>query len=141
MIEDCGDDDVEDTPFTRGWSICPGPGQSKNCSDSIHENFENYMDYSYCSKMFTEGQKLRMRAALASSLGERNSLYSAQNLAATGVDGETDQHCAPVADFYCFTNAAAGSNNGTPQGTRYYCIGDQTRFFDHSRNGHVTSWR
>ena len=141
MIEDCGDDDVEDTPFTRGWNICPSPSQSKNCSDSIFENFENYMEYSYCSKMFSEGQKLRMRAALSSSLGERNVLYTAENLAVTGVDGVTDQLCSPVADFYCFTDAVSGGALTTPQGTRYYCIGDQTRFFDNSRFGQVTSWQ
>lgn len=141
MVEECGDDDVEDTPFTRGWNLCPSVAQSKNCNDTIAENFENYMEYSFCSKMFTEGQKLRMRAALASSLGERNALYTPQNLAATGVDGVTDRRCAPVADFYCFTDAATGANTTTPQGTRYYCIGDQTRFFDNSRNGQVTSWQ
>jgi hypothetical protein len=141
MIEDCGDDDVDDTPFTRGWNICPSVAQSKNCNDTIAENFENYMEYSYCSKMFTEGQKLRMRAALASGLGQRNSLYTAENLAATGVNGVTDQHCAPIADLYCFTDAVTGSNTTTPQGTHYYCIGDQVRFFDNSRNAMATSWQ
>lgn len=140
MAADCGDDGVEDTPLTRGWNICPSASASRNCNDTIYENFENYMEYSYCSKMFTQGQNLRMRAALASSLGERSSLITPQNMAATGVDGATAMLCAPVADFYCFNDAASGSNV-TPQGTRYYCIGDQVRFFDNSRQGTVTSWQ
>lgn len=141
MVEDCGDDGVDDTPFTRGWNLfCPSPDASRNCSDTIYENFENYMEYSYCSKMFTQGQDLRMRAALASGLGERNALYTEQNLAAAGVDGITDRHCPPVADFYCFTDAASGSDP-TPQGTLYYCIGDQVRFFDNSSLSAATSWQ
>ncbi len=140
MVEDCGDDGVEDTPLTRGWKICPSPTSSRNCSDTIYENFENYMEYSYCSKMFTEGQDLRMRAALASSFGERSSLWTAENLAATGTDGITDQHCPPIADFYCFTDAVTGSDS-TPQGTMFYCMDDVVKFFDDSRNGTVTSWQ
>ena len=34
----------------------------------VVDNIENYLEYSYCSKMFTPGQKSRMRAALVSSV-------------------------------------------------------------------------
>ena len=45
---------------------------SNTCSNKVDgywttdvvDNIENYLEYSYCSKMFTPGQKSRMRAAL-----------------------------------------------------------------------------
>ncbi len=63
------------------------------------ENTQNYMDYSYCSVMFTKGQKARMRAAIESSTAERNKLWSASNLVATGTD-QTYAVCKPLPDFY-----------------------------------------
>lgn len=79
----CGSDNVSDTPTTRGVTAC-----------NLNENFcgpranvENYMDYSYCSKMFTGGQVTRMRNALTSSTGGRNNLWTNGNLVATGADG------------------------------------------------------
>jgi PKD repeat protein len=79
----CGDDEVDDTPFTKGWLYsCPfGPSI---CQPGVVENVENYMEYSYCSKMFTLGQKARMIAALKSSVGGRNNLWTATNLNNTG---------------------------------------------------------
>lgn len=62
------------------------------------ENTENYMDYSYCSKMYTIGQKDRLRAALESSVSFRSNLWSATNLAATGV--LTPSPCVPYPDFF-----------------------------------------
>jgi hypothetical protein len=81
--ENCDDDDsVSDTPNTVGWTSCNVLGAS---CDSPLDNVENYMEYSYCSKMFTEGQKTRMHAALNSSTSQRNNLWSASNLTATGL--------------------------------------------------------
>ena len=75
------DDDVTDTPNTIGWQACNVNGIS--CGDL--DNVENYMEYSGCRKMFTDGQKARMHAALNSSVGGRNNLWSPANLTATGV--------------------------------------------------------
>lgn len=79
----CGTDDVSDTPQTRGVTSC-----------NLNENFcgpranvENYMDYSYCSKMFSQGQVDRMRAAATGSTGGRNNLWTTSNLNATGANG------------------------------------------------------
>ncbi|MCB9189500.1 MAG: T9SS type A sorting domain-containing protein [Flavobacteriales bacterium] len=78
----CGSDDgVSDTPNTIGVTACI-LGES-TCGPLA--NVENYMDYSYCSKMFTEGQVDRMRTALASSTGGRNNLTTNSNLISTGV--------------------------------------------------------
>lgn len=51
----CGDDNVSDTPETKGWTSCTLNGSV--CNPPIVENVQNYMEYSYCDVMFTEGQK------------------------------------------------------------------------------------
>ncbi len=76
------DDNVTDTPNTIGWTTCSLTGSS--CGNTV-DNVQNYMEYSYCSRMFTEGQRTRMRAALTSSIAQRSSLITASNLLATGV--------------------------------------------------------
>lgn len=82
----CGNDNVSDTPQTKGWDHCPTPATAKICNSSIVENYENYMEYSYCpNHMFTKGQATRMIAAINSSTGLRSSLWAASNLTATGV--------------------------------------------------------
>ena len=75
----CGDDGVSDTPITKGYTSC-NLSNSKICDAAIIENIENYMDYSYCNKMFTEGQKTKMRVALNSSTGGRNNIWTSSNL-------------------------------------------------------------
>lgn len=62
------------------------------------ENTQNYMEYSYCSKMFTNGQRDRMEAALNSPVSGRNNLWTAANLIATGIT--TPPACVPFPDFY-----------------------------------------
>lgn len=63
----------------------------------IVENIQNYMEYSYCTNMWTKGQRDRMRVAIENSLADRNNLWSAANLAATGVTTPLD--CKPQPDF------------------------------------------
>ena len=65
----------------------------------IIENVENFMEYSYCSKMFTGDQSERMKAALDFSASARDNLWINANLAATGTDG-AGPVCAPKPDFY-----------------------------------------
>lgn len=88
-------DRVSDTPPVKwdgGTRWCPktGPGSEtenhKSCDKVTIVNYENYMDYSDCERMFTEGQKLRMLAALNSAEGFRDNLWTPANLARTGVD-------------------------------------------------------
>lgn len=78
----CGvDDEVADTPN------CIGDKEVCNLDDKYcgpRANVENYMEYSYCSKMFTQGQVDRMRAAIISSVGGRNNVWTTQNLTQVG---------------------------------------------------------
>jgi PKD repeat protein len=98
------------------------------------ENVENYMEYSYCSKQFTEGQAARWRAAAASDVGDRRSLWQASNLIATGTNDGYVPTCPPTADFY-----AALSANAVPYPATA-CAGASVTFRDNSSGGAATEW-
>ncbi|MBK8947995.1 MAG: choice-of-anchor J domain-containing protein [Flavobacteriales bacterium] len=120
IASNCNEDDnVGDTPNTEGWTSCTLSGAT--CSSTL-DNVENYMEYSYCSKMFTEGQKTRMLAALNSGTAQRNQLWQPSNLAATGTTG-TDVLCAAA-----FTSDL-----------REVCSGGTVQFTDMSYHG-ATTW-
>ena len=75
------DDGVFDTPNTIGWRSCNPSGVTCGSLDNV----QNYMDYSYCSLMFTAGQASRMRASLHSRTAQRNELVSLANNKKAGV--------------------------------------------------------
>ena len=79
-------DMVADTPPVDfyGSSTHPCPDPSIICSGYGAVNNENFMDYSKCYSMFTEGQKVRMITSLNSTSGYRNNLWSINNLTITG---------------------------------------------------------
>lgn len=112
------DDNVTDTPNTIGYTSCSLSGAS--CGSAI-DNVQNYMEYSYCSRMFTQGQRTRMRTALQSSTAQRNQLITQSNLVATGV-------IDPPLCIAAFTSS---------QFT--ICAGDTLSFFDESYHN-VSSW-
>jgi len=112
------DDNVNDTPNTIGYTTCNLNGAS--CGSAI-DNVQNYMEYSYCSRMFTQGQRTRMRTALQSNTAQRNQLWTQANLEETGV--LNPPLC--LADF--------SSSQFT------VCAGDTMTFFDASYHN-VTEW-
>lgn len=77
------DDGVSDTPNTIGVTSC----NQNEASCGPLANVENYMDYSYCSKMFTPGQVTRMRNAITSNVANRDNLITTSNLTAVGATG------------------------------------------------------
>ena len=113
--KDCGDDEVDDTPPTRGHpsgcdlydtACATGYGKYIDTNEyylrtgiKLHNvpggnvfinypdtvNTQNIMDYSNCAMMFTKGQVGRGRAALYSNVGNRNNLWSTKNLVLTGI--------------------------------------------------------
>lgn len=119
LPENCQQDDgVLDTPNTIGWTTCNLNGESCGSLDNV----ENFMEYAYCMKMFTNGQKNRLRAAMNSNIAQRKNLFTPANLEATGV---LDEETICKADFYAV-------------GERVICVGGEVEFKDLSYNG-VTS--
>lgn len=123
------DDAVDDTPRCIGVTSCNL--NSNTCSNDaidgywtsdVIDNVENYMEYSYCNKMFTTGQKNRMRSALMSSVGGRNNIWTSSNLTATGLN-TTPSLCAVAIRVE----------------RDIVCGGDNVQFFDESYNN-ITSW-
>ena len=127
------DDGVDDTPVTIGVTGCYVT--SNSCDDlntvngvtsswtyNVVDNVENYMDYSYCSKMYTPGQKSKMRTALQSSIGGRNNLWTTNNLNFTGTNGN------PTICKADFTSDKT-----------IICAGDSVYFNDNTYNA-ATGW-
>ncbi|MBK8497960.1 MAG: T9SS type A sorting domain-containing protein [Flavobacteriales bacterium] len=147
MQEVCGDDGVDDTPLTRGWNCCPGStcgsiaptaNDANDCDSTILENFQNYMEYSYCSRMFTDGQRERARSALNSPTYQRNLLWTSYNLESTGTAEGFQQLCPPEADFY----AQVGTSPAQPAipFPPMSCDNTTVRFYDNSARADVESW-
>jgi PKD repeat protein len=120
-------DQVQDTPTCIGVSSCAL--NSNTCSNDnaywgfdIRDNVENYMDYSYCSKMFTQGQRTRMRTALQATNTGRANLWTTANLNAVGANGVL---------YLCKADFSADKTT--------ICTGDEIAFSDDSYNA-VTSW-
>lgn len=120
----CGTDNVSDTPTTKGWTSC-NLTTNDVCNNNVEENVQNFLDYSYCYRMFTIGQRTRMHNALNSASGQRSSLVSNASAIATGINNP--QPCAPIADFM-------------PNDVQYICAGSSVTFTDVSYNGQSTSY-
>ncbi|MBZ0206339.1 MAG: PKD domain-containing protein [Flavobacteriales bacterium] len=91
----------------------------------VIENTQNYLEYSNCGKMFTNGQSERMRATLNSDVSGRNNLWQEQNHMFTGTAGH-EATCAPEADFYTMD--------------QFVCTGIPIQFKDNSKRATPTSW-
>lgn len=113
------DDGVDDTPLTLGWTSCPVNGESCGSADNI----QNYMEYSYCSRMYTQGQADEMVYWATSSTADRNELWTDANREATGTLSDVAILCA-----------AAFSPAET-----VVCVGDVVQFEDLSYHTPI-SW-
>ncbi|MBI4945144.1 MAG: T9SS type A sorting domain-containing protein [Bacteroidetes bacterium] len=125
----CGDDQVTDTPTQNiHQSVCPTfPSVDAACGNAPNGGmFSDYMDYTNgnCMNMFSIGQSARMNATLTSPISGRNNLWTASNLAATGVNN-TPQLC--TADFSV--------------DQKVVCLGTAVTFTDLSWNAAPTSWQ
>ena len=112
------DDGIPDTPETIGWTSCTLDGESCGSLDNV----QNYMEYSYCSRMFTTDQKERMRQAAESNTAFRNDLWQQSNLEATGVLEES---------ILCAAEFRADQ--------QIVCQGTEIQFFDESFHG-IQEW-
>ncbi|BDD03036.1 CUB domain-containing protein [Aureibacter tunicatorum] len=109
-----GDDLVADTPNTIGNSGC----NPNNVSCGSLDNTQNYMDYGYCTVMFTQGQVDRMMDALTSSVGGRNNLHADNNLVQTGITDyevqaqiSSEVHTIPVGHSIDFIDRSTSENS------------------------------
>lgn len=116
------DDFVFDTPNCIG-GVCNLNAIACNGIDTA--NVQNLMDYCQ-AQMFTQGQVVRMHAALNSAISNRNNLWTQANLQLTGTnDGYIPVLCPPVADF---------SNK-----TIRLCEGQNVTFYNASYGGDFTT--
>ena len=145
----CGQDDgIGDTPNCIGMTTCNLAMNS--CNDTLTlnsywgnydpvDNAQNYMDYSYCSVMFTKGQASFMSNVLDQETSGRNNLYDSTNLVATGTSTLTPVTCTPIADFYMDANAG-GTNSGPNANVMSACVNDPIAFKDASWKAGITQW-
>ncbi len=136
----CGDDEVDDTPPTKGhlFSGCTYSLPSSNsnsiydtaCAENYYKiyldihgndslvnypdtaNTQNIMDFTFCDRMFTKGQVERMHASLNSSIANRNNLWSISNLRSTGIIN-TDDSFMVAPDMLPIAEFSVGNTQGT----------------------------
>ena len=111
------DDDVDDTPNCLGSPsncntsrlTCSGDPDPFYSLDSmvlwsgseIIDNEQNYMDYGWCNaENFTQGQKARAHSALNNVAGGRNYIWTANNIASTGISSSFICEPVPIPDFH-----------------------------------------
>lgn len=144
----CGNDLVDDTPPTMGHlptGCTAATLYDVTCATNYYvtlpdgtiidypdtTNAQNIMDYSYCYRMFTKGQVVRMRQSLTSSVAGRNNLFSPANLAATGaLDPRPD--IPPTAEFIV-ERPGGGNERGY-----FLCAGDHAQFVFRNRSWNDT---
>lgn len=119
----CGDDFIPDTPITRGSNLVCNLNLQQ-CTPGIIENVQNFMDYSYCSRMFTIDQASAMRNILQGESGNRNILITESTRVATGINVTDVPICPPIADFR--------------SDLKVVCVGESIQFNDQSYNAEVT---
>jgi PKD repeat protein len=133
----CGDDQVNDTPETKGSPTGVCVLSANTCDDSdqgsagywtfnVIDNVQNYMDYSYCSLMFSRDQVELMRNNLNEITGFRNNLWTDSNLVLTGANLTVAPLCVPIPDFSVNENMV--------------CIGDAVTFQNASYNATVDQY-
>jgi len=112
----CGDDNIGDTPITKGEFGGCATSTVNSCAQSNPaltglNNVQNIMNYSDCPRNFTTGQTTNMRNTLAATVNGRNNLYTPSTLAFTDVNGSG--LCNPVTEFYssnCSYTVCKGSS-------------------------------
>ncbi len=118
----CGDDGIPDTPVTRGSTTCNLA--LAQCTQGVVENVQNFMDYSFCSRMFTKDQATAMRNILQDISGNRDQLLTTETQNRTGINMPSVPLCPPKAYFY--------------PSKKMVCVGESISLFDRSFNGAVT---
>jgi len=119
-------DGVFDTPKVAAENYgCPiGVNSCTNESPDLPDMVENYMDYadSDCMNMFTQGQKIVMKAAIA-NFSLRGDVAAASSAITSGITGTL---CTPQAHFI--------------SDKRQICSGESVQFFERAYAGNTTTY-
>jgi hypothetical protein len=139
----CGDDQVQDTPPTKGHIgggctaanlydvTCSVGYQANGINYPDTNNSQNIMDYAYCEKMFTKGQVARMRAALTANTASRNNLYTPNNLSLTGA-------LTPMPDLYPIPDFSVEKAMFASDRSYFLCANSATKFIFTNRSWNDT---
>lgn len=143
----CGDDQVADTPPTKGHlpsGCAPAAIYDTTCATGYvvtsgsgiinypdTTNAQNIMDYTYCHRMFTKGQVTRMRAALTSNVAGRNNLYTASNLSSTG-------SLSPMLDLPPVAAYSMEKSAFASERSYFLCANSSTKFVFRNRSWNDT---
>jgi hypothetical protein len=93
----CGDDGINDTPITKGHLSCINLWDT-TCVSGVVENVQNFMEFSFCTKMFTQGQVDRMTTiSFVDNYASRLDITLPTAHHQAGIDTTWD--CPPNADF------------------------------------------
>lgn len=138
-------DGINDTPVSKGNTSCtPNINSCDDTSDAAsfaywgfdpRDNIENFMEFSFCTFMFTNGQVQLMRNVAESPLYGRDQLWTPANLTATGTAGATPpvSMAAPNSNFSSWINNTYWS----PFTYGMICTGDNIQFT--TQNGLIPS--
>jgi hypothetical protein len=153
----CGDDNVDDTPPTKGHATTGCTAASiydTTCSRNYFKiytddlgnielvnypdtnNSQNIMDYTYCDKMFTKGQARRMHITLNSNIAGRNNLWDTMNLVATGAIAPIPD-LKPIPDFT--VTHITGAGNYLAKNANFTFPGRDVRFTNYTTNDTLTA--
>ncbi len=130
-------DGIFDTPISKGNTSCNLNANSCDDTDDAasfaywgfdpRDNIENFMESSYCQRMFTIGQVELMRSVIESPLYGRDQLWTTTNLIATGTGPSPTppvSETAPHSNFSVWSNV----NLGIPYTHGMICAGESIQF-------------
>lgn len=140
-------DGIYDTPITTGQGYCDTT--LNTCDDTNdagsfsywgfdpRDNVENFMSFSFCTKMFTNGQVELMRNVAESPLYGRDQLWTNANLIATGTGPGLTPPVSSAAPNSNFSINSYPMQNIPPNTYGMICAGDSVRFI--TQNGLIPS--
>ncbi len=139
-------DGIYDTPVSKGNDYCDTAANT--CDDTNdatsfaywgfdpRDNIENFMEFSFCLRMFTNGQVDLMRNVAESPLYGRDQLWTTANQIATGTGPSITPPVSSVAPNSNFSIISNFIQN-YPNTYGMICAGDSVRFI--TQNGLVPS--
>lgn len=121
----CGDDYIADTPITAGSQLDCILDQAE-CAPGVVENVQNFMDYSSCRIMFTQGQATHVQSVVNDASLVRNNLVTEANLLATGITDPSS--CAITAALHYRATVSCGATTLSYRAMAEHALADSVRW-------------